>query len=80
MLVQMRRSILLTAQYSTSIDTLHTLFKICKLVKRFERKLQLNVPVGFSTGVIGRLAAHVGVFHLDTEQRAVCAHAQLVPL
>lgn len=36
--------------------------------------------MGFSTGVIGRLAAHVGVFHLYTEQRAVCAHAQLVPL
>lgn len=60
MLVQMIGYIILTTQYSTSINTLHKLFKICKLVvchqlqtvKRFRSKLQLNVPVSFSTRVI----------------------------
>lgn len=39
-----------------------------------------HVSVCSSTGVIWGLAAHVGVFDLNSEQGPVCTHTQLIPL
>lgn len=36
--------------------------------------------MSFSTWIIWSLAAHVGIFHLNTEQSAICTHAELISL
>lgn len=50
--------------------------------------ISMSIPVVFislslvccSTGIVGRLAAHVGVFDLHSEQSPVCTHAKFIPL
>lgn len=51
-----------------------------QIVERRNSRFQSSLLVSFSTWVIWSLAAHVGIFHLHTEQSPICTHAELVPL